>query len=658
MDYNRKLLTELEQLLKKDARMVSGDDLLKNKIMELALKLDKELIKLLMSNERFKEHFFVEIAGATVFDKDKFIRFVNNKEFLPDSYTSFKNKIGLTANGDYLIEKNDVSLAWAFKDCVLEGGQEREDEKRDEIFYNEILAPDEIDRLLETKVFTNFKRIDKNGEHKITEIKNTDNLIIRGNNLLALHSLKKRFAERVKMIYIDPPYNTGNDDFNYNDSFNHSSWLTFMKNRLEVAREFLREDGAIFIQIDDNEEAYLKVLCDEIFGRDNFVICIVLNRSAPTGHKVINPSPVNVTDFILVYAKKRSFWKYKPQYVERDYDEAYDKVIINLGEGYKKWKWKSIKEVVAKELGFNDAKEAKKKLGAEFQVKIEEYAVKNPQIVFRFSAVNIEAVSKELQEVIKDSKHNPEKIYFLPRKEHSDFYIKDGERLTFYTTKIKEIDGNSVTAEALSNIWYDITWQGIAKEGDVTLRGGKKPERLIQRIIEMGTENGEIVMDFFLGSGTTTAVAHKMGRQYIGIEQLGYEKNDVVARLKNVINGDTTGISKAVNWNGGGNFVYCELMKWNEKYVDEIRKAKTTKELLKIWNIMKEKAFLSYNVDIKQFDENAEDFGKLSLENQKKFLMEVLDKNQLYVNLSEIEDSDYEVSKEDKNLNKRFYEGL
>ena len=160
-------------------------------------------------------------------------------------------------------------LAWPYKDCVLEGGQTKEDQKRDEIFWNETLAPDEIDRLLAPKVFTNFKKYDKNGEHALSGKEKIDfskeNLIIKGNNLLALHSLYKRFAGQVKLIYIDPPYNTGSDSFQYNDNFNHSTWLTFMKNRLEVAKDLLSTGGIIFIQIDIREQPYLKVLCDEIF---------------------------------------------------------------------------------------------------------------------------------------------------------------------------------------------------------------------------------------------------------------------------------------------------------------------------------------------------------------------------------------------------------
>jgi adenine-specific DNA-methyltransferase len=267
------LLDNLKTLLKKDERLISEGELLKNKVIELALKLDKELIKLLLSDEKIKEVFFVDVDGTLIFDKDKFIKFVSNKQFLPDSYTAFKNKIGLTdEKGEFISEKKEVVLSWPYKDCVLEGGMTKEDQKRDEIFWNETLAPDEISRLFDPKVFTNAKRIDAKGEHKFDGFKTDengnikDNLIIKGNNLLVLHSLKKRFAGKVKLIYIDPPYNTGNDSFKYNNSFNHSTWLVFMKNRLEIARDLLRKDGLIFVQIDNEESDYLKLLIDEVFG--------------------------------------------------------------------------------------------------------------------------------------------------------------------------------------------------------------------------------------------------------------------------------------------------------------------------------------------------------------------------------------------------------
>jgi len=634
------LLEDLKNLLEQDERLVVEGELMKNKIIELALQLDPGLIKALLSHQSTKKHFFQEVDGVLVFDKIKFQSFISNKAFLPDSSTAFKNKIGLVnEQGDYFSESKEVVLAWPYRDCVLEGGQTKDDEKRDEVFWNETLAPDEIDTLLAPKVFTNFKKYDKGGGHPVNEITPNDNLIIKGNNLLALHSLLKVYRNRIKLIYIDPPYNTGNDDFGYNDKFNHSSWLTFMRNRLEASRDLLRRDGAIFVQIDDNEVGYLRVLMDELYGRENFICQITIERSAATGHKAINPSPVNVSDYLLVFSKNKSEWKYHHQFTKRGYDRAYNLFIDNLEKGYTSWSFRPISEVLK-----------------EKKFAIEEAIRKFPEKIARFAEPSYSGVGKETRDLIDKSKKMPDKIFCQERDGHPNIYLKSGQRILFYKDKLHEIDGEVVTADALTTIWKDIPFQGIAKEGGVVLLKGKKPEKLLRRIIEMVTENKEdIVLDFFNGSGTTSAVSHKMEHQYIGIEQLEYGKNDSVIRLKNVIKGDPTGISQSVNWKGGGSFIYCELAKANQEFIDKIKSAKTAKELKAIWKTMQEKAFISYKVDIKAFNESAESFDQLSLDDQKKFLIEVLDKNLLYVNYSEIEDKDYNISKEDKKLNDKFY---
>ena len=276
----------IKTILEQNKKFCKDGKLFKNVIIEAGLKLDTELLTILINDDIAKKYFFTKVNETLIFDKIKFQKFISNKQFLPDSYTAYKNKIGLTAEGAYLTEANEVVLDFPYKDCVLEGGQTKEDQKRNEIFYNEVLAPDEIDKLFDTKVLTNFKRFSKEGEQKTQEIKRDEggtikeNLIIKGNNLLALHSLKKQFAGKIKLIYIDPPYNTGNDGFKYNDNFNHSTWLVFMKNRLEIAKQLLKDDGVIFVQCDDNEQAYLKVLMDEVFGRENFISTsiVVINR--------------------------------------------------------------------------------------------------------------------------------------------------------------------------------------------------------------------------------------------------------------------------------------------------------------------------------------------------------------------------------------------
>jgi len=261
-------------------------------------------------------------------------------------------------------------------------------------------------------------------------------------------------------------------------------------------------------------------------------------------------------------------------------------------------------------------------------------------------------------------------IEYVPTKGKSAgktyrYYFLDGSLIVWLKdSAVKNKEEKTVSKLVKNdNLWIENLHQGIAKEGGVELKAGKKPERLIKKILEMVTKEKDIVLDYHLGSGTTCAVAHKMGRQYIGVEQLDYGENSAVVRLKNVIKGDQTGISKAVNWKGGGDFVYCELMELNEKFIQRIQDAKDTKELLKIWEEMKHNGFLSYKIEPKDIDKNIGDFGDfkdLSFENQKRFLIEILDKNDLYANFSEIEDKQYGISREDIELNKKFYkkEGL
>lgn len=263
--------TLIEVLKQKTDFFSESGELLRNAVYEAAMKMDSSLIKLLADNETTRKRFFTEIDGVLVFDKIGFGWVINNKEFLPDSYTRFKNKIGLVdESGSFISSSDNVELVFPYKDCVLEGGQTKEDQKRSEIFYNETLAPDEIDRLLYPKVLTNAKLYTSNGNAQITEFSDNDNLIIKGNNLLAIASLKRKFAGRIKLIYIDPPYNTGNDSFGYNDKFNRSSWLSFMKSRLKIAKDLLSPDGAIYVQLDYHQVHYAKILMDEIFGEENF----------------------------------------------------------------------------------------------------------------------------------------------------------------------------------------------------------------------------------------------------------------------------------------------------------------------------------------------------------------------------------------------------
>ena len=409
-NFNEKLI----ELLKTDTRFNEEGELVKAAVTDRAWKIDHDLVRLLLGDADIKAKFFDEIEGHWIFDINTFIEYVSDKNFLADSYTRFRNRIGLNIDDKFLRERGEVSLVWPYKDCVLEGGQTKQEEKRKEIFFNEILAQDEIDRLFDPKVLTQWKRYTVDGEEDVMGFKRDEsgtireNLIIKGNNLLALHTLKKQFQGKVKMIYIDPPYNTGNDSFGYNDSFNHSSWLTFMRNRLEVARELLKNEGIIFLHIGDQEMDYVET--------------ITLER---------------------------------------------------------------LKKVVEK------------------RIKVEN-------------------------------------------------------------------------------------------------------------------------------------------------------------KLSEEIEYDTGGISKSVAWKGGGDFVYCELMQYNEVYMDKIQAAQSSKELVALWRDIAENSFLNWYANPEIPEDAVNDFiatgeGENGMNKQKKLLVELLDKNQLYVNLSEIDDEEFGISADDKELNEEFY---
>ena len=642
------------EVLKQDERFFTADGVfLRNAVYEAAMKMDAKLIKMLFENADTKSRFFTDIDGFFVFDKVGFGWVINNREFLPDSYTRYKNKIGLAnGNGDFIATSNDVELVFPYKDCVLEGGQTREDQKKDEIFYNAVLAPDEVDRLLAPKVFTHAIRYsDGNIEENIV-LSEKDNMIIRGNNVLALASLLQKYRKEIQFIFIDPPYNTANDSFRYNDSFKRSTWLTFMKNRLVLARELLNDSGVIAIQINYKEYAYLKVLCDELFNEDNYVNTVTVRTATTASFRAINDCPVNVSEFILIYAKDKKYAKIKPVYVKSDYSEDYGSYIKNISDDYDKWEIVSVDSVIYEQEGVTSWQEYRNLHGAEWKniryEKKAEFCLKNCDSIVSLNTM--QKPSQAIIDTIKVSKKNRGKVFKVGNN-----YIYNGRSLAFYSKKLREIDGETVPTEIVTNIWNDISFLSLGTEGGVELPNGKKPERLIRRLFEIFVDSADIVLDYHLGTGTTCAVAHKMGIQYIGVEQLDYGKDDSVERLKNVIAGEQGGISTIVNWQGGGSFVYCELAKLNQNFADRIQAANDDDTLVQVWKEMQETGFISSNINPKDIDTEADDFNALSLDDKKKLLMELLDLNQLYINYCDIDDETFAVSEADKTFTNSFY---
>ena len=604
---------ELLELLEKDPEKRfyadNGKDLLRNKVYECAMKMDKDLIKLLLSNDRMKDKFFTDIDGTLVFDKTAFGWAINNKAFLQDSYTRFKNTIGLIDSKEQFISsKNDVVLSFPYKDCVLEGGQTKEDQKRGEIFYNELLAPDDVDRLLAPKVFTNMKRYTKDGEESITEFDDKDNLLIKGNNLLALSSILKRYEGRIKCIYIDPPYNTGSDSFNYNDNFNHSSWLVFMKNRLLLAKKLLSEDGSIFVQCDDYEDAYLKVLMDEIFGRDNFRNKITWKRRGGSANPKNRLN--NVTDYILWFSKSDKL--------------LYNPIFSLEDENTQKY---------IKERFTNTDENGRKYMKSPLQ-----RPNPRPNLMYEYKGYRVPANGWSISKEVMEEWDRLGKLCF-PKDKNQNINRK---------IYLDEYQGQPV-----SSLWTDIFVINPMSKESVDFVG-QKPEALIQRVLEMCSNKNDIVLDFNLGSGTTASVAQKINRQWIGIEQLDYGDIDSVKRIENVLKGDDTGISKSVNWHGGGSFVYCELKELNHKYIDEIQVADDNK-LNDLYKEITDSEFISYKADINKLKESEQDFKELSTEDKRSFLIQVLDKNLLYVNYCDMGDEDLAVTEEEKAFARSFY---
>lgn len=647
---------ELENLLLHHEEFLVEGMLNKNKLSELARKYDAKLLNVLMREEKIKYHFFSELEeGILVFKKDVFLQFLNNKEFLPDSFTAYKTKIGLgSRDGRLLSENHDIVLNFPYKDCILEGGQTKEDAKRDEVFFNETLAPTEITRLLDEKVFTNFKRYDKDGEHEVKEIKEDDNFIIKGNNLVVLHSLKKKYAGKVKCIYIDPPYNTGNDSFQYNDNFNHSTWLTFMKNRLEISKEILSDNGTIAISIDNYELGYLLVLLDEVFGKENRKNIITVKRASASGAKVINPGVVNLVDYIVLYSKDTKLWKPNRVFMSKGYDTRYNGFIKNRKQNHYRWQFTTVLEEFSEQVGIKKS-QLKKYFGSDYEEELNKFVINNSDSVFRWVALDDSQISTETVKVKQESQKNPESIYHIERMGFKDYYIKNGQAILFAEDRIMNIDGKKTFSTPISDIWDDCLPNDLHNEGGVSLKKGKKPEKLISRILELTTNENDIVLDYHLGSGTTAAVAHKLNRQYIGVEQMEYIENKVVSRLRNVIQGEEKGISKSINWQGGGEFVYCELKNEAEDFKNSVIESQSTGDLTELFNLAKKSSFLSYRVDPKKLKEK--DFLELSFAEQKQLLLEIIDQNNLYINFSDIEDDTYRISEHEKKLNREFYGG-
>ena len=384
------------------------------------------------------------------------------------------------------------------------------------------------------------------------------NMLIQGDNLEALKALLPYYAGQVKCIYADPPFNTGQAFPNYDDNIEHSIWLRMIYPAMTLLRDLLGEDGTLFVHIDDNELAYLIVVLDEVFGRKNRISVVSFKQGAATGHKAINPGMVSTTNFILVYAKNKSAWKPNRVFTGRERDKRYGKFLVNPQDDHSEWRFTTLAAAISHETG-KSAKDLKKELGDGLEDFLNNFVIAHAGQVAQFVRPDYEAVSKEAQALIDESLAQPSKIFHLAREEHADLYFIGGQRIIFYSGKLKEVDGEMVAGEPLTTLWDDLLSNNLHKEGGVEFPKSKKPEALVKRCLELATQEGDLVLDNYLGSGTTAAVAHKMKRRWIGVERGEHAETKCVPRLKAVVDGEQSGISKSVYWKGGAGFRFFRL---------------------------------------------------------------------------------------------------
>lgn len=622
-----------------------GEELNRSKLTDDLRNYDEALLSKLFEVDFIMQHFIKKVAGQKLFQIEQLEEAVLYNDYWDTSYTKYENRVGLASKGKFLQDSQDVVLDFPFKDCVLTASMTKEnnEEGYDDAFLNEVIEKDEIDRLFDKKVFVNSKRFDENGESTVTEFnEDTDNLIIKGNNLLALHSISQNYLNKVKLIYLDVPYNTGKDSFGYNDKFNHSAWLTFIKNRIEIAYQLLSDDGSLFVHLDNHEVKYLGVILDEIFGSDNFVELItVVNNPRGRDYGGI----ANMHEFIYVYRKSAST-EFNP-IVDKDKKFPFKDSIGPF----------EVRELRNRNTAFNSGN--------------------RPNLfypIFADPSSKDENGFYEVSEVQSDQYS----IEILPK-------VSQGIQTVWRwgKPKLAENKGKNVVARPMSDggwsiqekyrkntvmarsVWWDK--EVNSERGTLHLKelmGAKvfafpKPEGTLKRIIEIATNEGDLVLDFFMGSATTLAVAMKMNRRFIGIEQMDYISTVSVPRLQKVIEGEQGGISKDVNWQGGGSFVYTELMPKNMGYLQDIIHAKTLDDLKVVYNRMlegtdtTEPADISFRADLSKID------WLQGFDENKRLLVKLLDKNGLYYNYSEIDDKNVRdlISDEDYTFNKNFYEG-
>jgi adenine-specific DNA-methyltransferase len=600
--------------------------------------MDSALLKLLLGNKETKKRFFSDVDGILVFDKVGFGWVINNRQFLPDSYTRYKNRIGLTNERDeWIATSGDVVLSFPYKDCVLEGGQTKDDQKRDEVFYNATLAPDEVDRLLYPKVLVNACRYTAKGKEKNVTFSESDNLIIKGNNLLAIASLLKRYEGKVKCIYIDPPYNPPSqaNTFAYNNTFNRSTWLVFMKNRLEIAKRLLQKDGVLIVAIDKNEQPRLQILIEELFP-DSDVDCITIIHN-PRGAIGTNFSYTHEYAVFVTPDGKKSIGKRKINPEDIDWRDLRD----NGGESLRSDAKNCFYPIIVKDgrvIGFGDVL-----TDDSIHPQQNEYLRNGELFIYPIDREGIERKWRYARNTVETVAH----LLRIKEKEWG-FDVELGKDFGTQRTVWKE-----------RTVWTDTKYD--ANANGTRLIKSINPEtqftypKSLYNVIDciaavVGEDKEALVLDFFGGSGTTGHAVMDINqdgghRRFIMVEQMDYIETETLARNVAVMKSIAPETS----------IVYCELAKSNQRFIDEVKSATTDTELTALLKRVLATGFISSKVNPADFKESSDDFAALPLRDKKRFIVELLDKNMLYVNLCDMDDGEYEISEADKAFTRSFY---
>lgn len=602
-------------------KYLTGKEMNKARIIQDIDRYDEELIMALLSEDLIKKHYAKKIGEYTIIETNKLIETFEMDDYWMDSYTKYTKKIGLTTNGRFLDESTDVILDFPYKDTVLKAGMSKEDVAKEDLvpnepFFNEVIAAEEIDTLLDKKILMNAKRYTANTVEDANEFSEEDSLILKGNNLLALHSLKDMFAEKVKLIVIDPPYyfnkSKASDAFLYNSNFKLSTWLTFMSNRLEIAKDLLSDNGVIAIIIGEDGYAYLKLLADSVFDNTNYITTIVWRK---TDNQSNIGEFANVKDYILLYRKTA---------------EA--------------------------KLGRLPLSEKAKK----------EYTYKDEVDQYRRSNIMDQTRGKHYYEVKTPNGETLTGPWMITKSEFDELshsnsihWPERGDQIPYGKTYLS----NQLEKGQIPSDFWDASY-GTNQRGSTEMKelfGERafdfpKPEKLLMNLMSIGSDENDLVLDFFMGSATTQAVAMKMNRRFIGIEQMDYINTVSVPRLQKVMEGEQGGISKDINWQGGGSFVYAELMEKSKGYLQEVLQATDSDQLNAIYQLMLENVDLDFRADLESVQEMLKD--TISLEDKKRLLIKVIDKNQLYYNYDEIDDTNVRelITDSDYAFNKSFYE--